>query len=66
MGFFAYLFGVVDAANVLVGKATLLMLGIALFFKAATKATDEFWRFRKSLRKHKKVVQRTTKRKNNI
>ena len=54
MGFFAYLFGVVDAANALVAKATLLMLGIALFFKAATKATDEYWRFRKSIRKHKK------------
>lgn len=54
MGFFAYLFGVVYMANALVAKATLLMLGIALFFKAATKATDEFWRFRNNLRKHKK------------
>ena len=54
MGFFAYLIGVVDTANALVAKATLLLLGIALFFKAATKATDEYWRFRKSIRKHKK------------
>lgn len=54
MDLFAHLIGVVDAANVLVGKATLLMLGIALFFKAATKAIDAYWCFRKSLRKHKK------------
>ena len=54
MGFFAYLFGVVDAANVFVGKATLLMLGLALFFKTATKATDAYWCFRNDLRKHKK------------
>lgn len=54
MGFFAHLIGAVDAANVLVGKAALLMLGIALFFKACALATDEYWRFRKSIRKHKK------------
>ena len=54
MDFFVHLIGVVDALNVLVAKVTLLMWEIDFCFKAAKAATDAFWRFRGSLRKHKK------------
>lgn len=60
MGFVAYLFGVVDMANALVARATLFMLGIALFFKAATKATDDTGASVSLFGSTKKVVTRTT------
>ena len=54
MDFLVHLIGAVSMLNVLVAKATLLMWGVAFFFRAMHAATDAYWRFRENLRKHKK------------
>ena len=54
MDFLVHSIGAVSMLNVLVAKATLLMWGVAFFFRAMHAATDAYWRFRENLRKHKK------------
>ncbi|WP_302188539.1 hypothetical protein [uncultured Lactobacillus sp.] len=54
MDFLVHLIGAVSMLNVLVAKATLLMWGIAFFFRATHAAANAYWCFREDLRKHKK------------